>query len=594
MKNIKEYLKSIIFSLNYSFRFVPRATWVMVFLYIFSGVLGYGNSFLLGKLVDVVILSVKTSSSEVWYMIIIYAVVSGLPGIISNLQLYVNRRRMVKLQMEIELDIMKQREKIDIARYEDPRFQDLIQRAFRNGPNPIYQLSNTQFDILRAVTGLITGTIIAIRFDVFVYLIVVIAAIPSFITDIKFAGQSWSIWSKDSPEQRRFGDLRQHFIFRIFLIETKLLQSSGKLLSWMRKILADFGEKQLKLEKNRVWLTSVTDAIALLGLAWGLILVLKGVVSSQYQVGTFVFMVGVLNSVRASITNLLEMISGQYENNLIVRDMQEFMNTKPIVIESKNPKILNIKMAPEIIFENVSFKYDNSDKLILKKINLILRAGDNIGLVGNNGAGKTTLVKLLCRIYDPTEGRIIVNGVDLREISIKEWWSYLAVMLQDYAGYDFLVKDAIAIGRSDKPANFTKVVEAAHVSQSHVFIEEWKDKYDQQLGVEFSGKEPSKGQRQKLSIAKTLYRDGLVMILDEPTASVDAESESKIFDSIENLPEDRTAILISHDFSTISACDKIFVLDEGKLIEEGDHKELMSQKGKYAELYNLQAKRFKK
>jgi ATP-binding cassette subfamily B protein len=168
------------------------------------------------------------------------------------------------------------------------------------------------------------------------------------------------------------------------------------------------------------------------------------------------------------------------------------------------------------------------------------------------------------------------------------------VMFQDYASYDFVTKDAIAIGRPDKPTNLTRVVEAAHTSQSHTFIEEWKDKYDQQLGVEFGGKEPSKGQRQKLSIAKILYRNGFVMVLDEPTASVDAESEAKIFDSIESLSKETTAILISHDFSTISQCDKIFVLDKGTLKEEGSHKELMKMKSLYAELYNLQAKRFKK
>lgn len=150
------------------------------------------------------------------------------------------------------------------------------------------------------------------------------------------------------------------------------------------------------------------------------------------------------------------------------------------------------------------------------------------------------------------------------------------------------------MGRPNQSLNLTKVIESAKTSQAHDFIKEWDNKYDEQLGVEFKGKEPSKGQRQKLSIAKTLYRDGYVMILDEPTASVDAESEAKIFDSIENLPKDRTAILISHDFSTISQCDKIFVMEEGKLIEEGNHKDLMKQKGKYAELYNLQAKRFKK
>ena len=274
--------------------------------------------------------------------------------------------------------------------------------------------------------------------------------------------------------------------------------------------------------------------------------------------------------------------------------MITFMNTGPVIIESAKPTVLDLSSVPEITFKNVSFKYSNSEKYSLRNISLTLQSGNKIGLVGNNGAGKTTFVKLLCRIYDPTEGTILINGIDLREISLEEWWSYLAVMFQDYANYDFLAKEAIAIGRSEKSLDLKKVIEAAEISQSHTFISEWKDKYDQQMGVEFGGKEPSKGQRQKLSIAKIIYRNALVMILDEPTASVDAEAEAKIFNSIENLSKNTTALLISHDFSTISECDQIFVLEEGYLIEEGNHIELMKKIGKYAELYNLQAKRFKK
>jgi ATP-binding cassette, subfamily B, bacterial len=214
--------------------------------------------------------------------------------------------------------------------------------------------------------------------------------------------------------------------------------------------------------------------------------------------------------------------------------------------------------------------------------------------VGNNGAGKTTFVKLLARIYDPTEGRILINGVDIRDVAIKEWWSYLGIMFQDFPSYDFIVKDAIGIGRPDAPTDIERVKQSAHVSQAHSFIKEWKDQYDQQLGVEFKGKEPSKGQRQKLAIARVVYRNAFVMVLDEPTASVDAQSEAKIFDSLENLSKDTTALLISHDFSTISECDEIFVLEKGELKEQGTHKDLMKLKGLYFELYSLQAERFKK
>jgi ATP-binding cassette subfamily B protein len=596
VKIIKGYFVSVKFAFKYLFKFAKSETIALGLINALQGALPYGTAFLLGKLVDVIVSGTTNSGSNygLWAVLLLYAVVSSLPSITGNLYRYTARKLMINMQAGMEIEIAQMRERIDIAKYEDPQFLDLLQRTFRQGPNPLYQLGRSQFDIIQSLTSLVVGTILAINFSWIIYIVVIFTAIPSFIVDIKFAGQSWSIWAKDSPGQRRLGDLRQHIFSRYMLIETKLLQSSNKIFKWMEKIMTEFSGAQLGVEKKIVWYTSLTDVLSLVGFVIGLILVVKTNISGVVQVGSVVYIISTLTNVRKSIANLLKDISGQFENHLIVQDMIEVSRIKPVIIEKQNPVLINLTHAPEIRFENVGFKYDNSDKWSLRNVNLTFNAGDNIGLVGNNGAGKTTLVKLLCRIYDPTEGRILINGVDLKDVATKEWWSYLAIMFQDYASYDFLVKEAIAIGRPDKNLNLTKVIEASKVSQSHEFIVDWKDKYDEQLGVEFKGKEPSKGQRQKLSIAKTLYRDGYVMVLDEPTASVDAESEAKIFDSIENLPKDRTAILISHDFSTISQCDKIFVLENGGLIEEGTHKDLMKQKGKYAELYNLQAKRFKK
>lgn len=594
MKSIKDYYNAVKFSLNLSFRYVPKETILVFFIFVVSGFIPYLSAYLLGKLVNSVVSTASGINQNIWYFVVFYSLVNALPNIIGNVQKFLNRTRMIKFQMETSIEFWKKRESIDIATYEEPTFQDLLQRTFRNGLSPVFQITFAQLDTLRALTSFILGTIIAIKFSPLIYFIIILTAIPSFISDVKYAGIFWSIWAKDSPEQRKLVDLQQHITSRIPLIETKLLQSGNKIITMIRKIFSDFNLKQFGVEKNRVLKTTFTDTIALVGFWFGLVLVVKNSLGVETQVGNLIYIIGTLVAVRKSVSDTLDSISSQYENSLIIGDMLTFLKTKSVIKEADNPIKLSLSSAPEITFENVGFKYQGSDKWSLRNVSITFKAGDNIGLVGNNGAGKTTLVKLICRIYDPTEGKILINGIDLKDVSTKEWWSYMAVMFQDYASYDFLVKEAIAISRPDKAVNLTKVIDASKVAQSHDFIMEWKDKYDEQLGVEFKGKEPSKGQRQKLSIAKILYRDGLVMILDEPTASVDAESEAKIFDSIENLPKDRTAILISHDFSTISQCDKIFVLDKGTLIEEGSHKELMSKKGMYSELYNLQAKRFKK
>jgi ATP-binding cassette, subfamily B, bacterial len=595
MKSVTDYWKSVRFTLEYAFRFVLKDTLIIGALVIITGVLPYGSAYLLGKLVDMIVLGAKNSSYDgIWYILFLYAFISALPTILGNIRSYVNRHRWLVFTMETELDMLKRREQVDIASYEDPKVQDLMQRAFRSGYSPLYQLSGSQFDSLQSLVRIIAGTILSIHFNSFIYLIVILAAVPSFWTDVKYAGKSWNIWAKDSPAQRRAMDLRQHINYKTFLIETKLLQSADKLLDWIRKIISDFNDVQLNLEKKRLWATSLSDLVAFLGFAFGLFLIVKSVIAGQVKVGGLVYMMSTLSTVRLSIGDFLQSISSQFENHLIVKDMLEFMRIKPVIIEPKHPHMLNLSTPPEIVFENVSFKYPHSDNWSLRNLTLTLKPGSKIGLVGNNGAGKTTFVKLLCRIYDPTEGKILINGVDLRDVSTKEWWSYLGIMFQDYASYDFAVKEAIAISQPDAPISMEKVKAAAEASQAHTFIEEWKNGYNEQLGVEFGGKEPSKGQRQKLSIAKIMYRNALVMILDEPTASVDAESEAKIFDSLEQLSSTTTALLISHDFSTILQCNQIFVFEHGKLIEEGNHKTLMKQKGVYAELFKLQAERFKK
>jgi ATP-binding cassette subfamily B protein len=342
--------------------------------------------------------------------------------------------------------------------------------------------------MLQAITSLIVGTVLAIHFNVFIYLIVIITAVPSFLADISYSSKAWTIWRNDSPEQRRMVDLRQHLIYKTNVNEAKLLQAGTKILTWIRKILVDFSNKQLGLEKKRMINSSAAGIVAFIGFAIGLFLILNDVISGSIIVGSLVYMISTLSNVRNSISSILSGVSNQYDDHLIVRDFIEFMETEPIIIETISPTFLNLKSAPEIVFENVSFKYPNSKTYSLRNLNMSFMPGNKIGLVGNNGAGKTTIVKLICRIYDPTEGRILVNGIDLKDISTKEWWSYLGIMFQDYASYDFVVKEAIAIGKPDTSVRLDKVIEAAEVSQAHMFIEEWKESYNEQLGVEFGGK----------------------------------------------------------------------------------------------------------
>jgi ATP-binding cassette subfamily B protein len=369
--------------------------------------------------------------------------------------------------------------------------------------------------------------------------------------------------------------------------------TKGFLLSWAEKILVTFNDSLLKAESKKFKRLFAVEMLYVIGFSWAAYIVLGDVVAGLLPIGTFIFSLRTINKVSDDFSTALVTIAEQNERYLVVKDMLTFFNTPPYLKYVKEPKPFALSEPPEIIFERVSFKYPGSDTFVLQNVSCMFKAGERIGLVGQNGAGKTTFVKLLCRMYDPTEGRILVNGIDLRLVDISLWWSYIGVLFQDYITYDFTIKEAIAIHRIDAKIQRNDVLEAAKVSGADSFIEKLAHTYDHQLGVEFGGVELSKGQRQKMAIARTIYKKPFFLILDEPTASVDALSEIEIFKGLQTLSFKTGALLISHDFGVIKNCDQIIVLENGSIQEMGSHEVLMKKpKGIYKKLFTVQADSF--
>ncbi|HLC70313.1 MAG TPA: ABC transporter ATP-binding protein, partial [Patescibacteria group bacterium] len=309
------------------------------------------------------------------------------------------------------------------------------------------------------------------------------------------------------------------------------------------------------------------------------------------QVGTLTFFLASITDFRLSLSGLFQNLGQQYQDGLFVNDVFTLLDTKPVIQIPPKAIQLDQKKTPTIIFDNVSFAYPGAEVLSLKNISLTIVPGEKLAFVGANGAGKTTLVKLLCRFYDPTEGRILIDGYDLKNIDLESWYFHLGALFQDYQNYRFLVKEAIAFGRTGEKPSFEKVQLSARTAEADVFIEKWEQQYEQQLGKDFTGGvEPSIGQWQKLALARAFYREPRVLILDEPTSSIDAEAESKIFEKLEKLPKDRTVILISHRFSTVRQANRIAVIEGGELKELGTHQELLKENKTYARLFKMQAK----
>ncbi len=565
----------------------------MIFLTIVIGVVPVFSAKALGTLIDKIIEGVKLSNVSVAYpALILFAVLTAVPTIIRNIISFLDRHLFLRMQDLFELMALQKRGVFDIAQYEDPKFQDRLQRAFNNGIYPLINIVENQLTNLEVFCGIIVGSIAAATIDWRVFLLVFVTAIPDFWVEIKHGGRIWGIWAKNSSEQRRYQDLRRFFTNKISVIDSKLYQAGKKFLAEIKRILEKFTNEQLSAEHWKTIMKMGASIFAALGLFIGTAMIINDAVTGVIAIGTVVFVFQTLNRVSGWTSSMLSSTARLLERNLYATDIFNIFDQKLILEYSKNPKKLSFDSAPEVVFENVSFKYSGQNKWALENVSFVMKPGQKIGLVGNNAAGKSTLVNLILRIYDPVEGRITVNGIDLKEVDINEWWSHLGVLLQDFTTYNFTAKESIAISDVFENINMNSVKTSADKSTSSGFIEELENKYEHMIGVEFGGIEPSKGQRQKLAIARAFYKGKRFLILDEPTASIDADSADIIFNEIENLPETISAILISHNFATIKRAGEIIVLHEGKIVEQGKHQELLDLNGRYASAYAKQKKDF--
>ena len=526
-------------SIYYSFRHMPVESSSLVIISIFIGLIPFAQAKILANIIDALIAVTKGSAliGSLWTLIIIYALATVFPEIVYAIQGYVNKRWTFRLQQILELELSLKKAEIDVALHEQPKFQDLLQKATYRSLWPIYELSEAQFLNIQNIIGVVVASYVVLAFDWRLYAVIMIASIPKFFVETKYSKNVWGIYSEDTEQQRHYQELRSNFRQMYRIIETKLLQTAHKIAGMIDDILEDFNGKQIAVEKRKMLMKIGAEVIVVLGYGFAITLIIGNVAQGLLAIGAMTFLLSSLSRLENSIAGFFLNIAGQYQFSLYVTSIFELLDTKPYLPRVENPIRLDLTTAPTIVFENVTFAYAGQTKTVLKDVNLTIKPGEKIAWIGANGAGKSTMVKLLCRVYDPIKGRILVNGVDLKHIDIDEWWSYLGVLLQDFGTYNFMAKDSIAVGRMDMPTDDARVTEAAIAADAHEFISKWEKGYENMIGTDFGGVEPSKGQRQKLALARILYRKSHVLILDEPTAAVDSHSEAKIFETLEKMPD---------------------------------------------------------
>jgi ABC-type multidrug transport system fused ATPase/permease subunit len=580
-----------------SIDFFPKLTFGIFAVTILGSIAPLFQAKLLGEIINKITEAVTHSISSFSLLVLVLGYVSVWTIIRFSgvLELYLMKLWRDNAQHTFELLILKKRTEIDLGHYENPEFQNLLLRAFSQGPTgPMMDIITNLFVIIASFSTIIVSSLITSSIGWNIYFIVIASSIPSFIVQSKYGYKVWGIWAEHSERQKRYSSMRKHLLGNIGITQVKLLQNGERILGIISGLLESFREDNKRLDTQRFLYQIAAATISAVGLGFSLWLLVQKVVSGSITVGTLVFVVSTLSALIGSFNIILARIATQIEKNLYLNDIFTVLDTKPFITRNPHPLKLNITTPPTIEFKNVSFKYQDRDDWILKDVNMLISPGEKIALVGMNGAGKSTLIKLLSRIYDPNEGEILINGIDLKKIDTDEWSSYLSVLLQDYLTYDLPVAESISMSRTEFPTDKSFVESSAEYSGAHEFINEWENKYEQQLGKEFEGGiVPSKGQQQKLALASTIYRNSLVMVLDEPTAAIDALSEMKIFNAMEKAVGPNTLIVITHRFNTTQSLDKIIVLDKGTVIEVGTHKELINHNGIYKEMFESQAQAFR-
>lgn len=532
----------------------------------------------------------KGVTTTIFWICILMIGSSLVQKLLGSLRTLLNKNLWRDLSKFFELLMLRKRSEIDVATYEDPKFQDLLGKAGEKGVWPICNLVETQFQQVTNVAQMLTAVVVFFVFDWRFLVLAVLATIPDFIVQLKYGKSSWDIWDEDAQTRRKYKSIRNHFVYRHNLIELKVFQNVDKFYNLLTDMYETFDNKQTHLDRKAFHWRVASDLVSAIFqamiLGWTIWLVSNG----HLKIGTMTFLLGSLSRFQGSLSGLFHVLAQQFEWSLYTRDMFKVLDTKPAIeLPVDGVKIKEDKL-PLIEFKNVSFAYPGSEELILRDINLTIKPGERLAIVGLNGAGKTTLIKLLMRFYDPTVGVILINGIDLKCVDHDSWLSNIAVLFQDYAKYDFPIREIIALGRSNGKGFLTRVVRVARSVGAHSFIVNFKDRYNQMVGKEFDGGvELSKGQSQKIAVARSIYRNPQVMILDEPTASIDAMAEANIFENL-RARNTCTQVLISHRFSTVRMAETICVLEGGTITELGTHDELMSNNKSYAKLFRLQAK----
>lgn len=516
-----------------------------------------------------------------------------IPTVAQNIVSYFRSKFRLDLDLRLDLYKIDKQGELDIGTIESNSYQTLLRSAQEWGSGSMLSLQDFILTSASSFSGIITSMIILWQLSGWLVLFALLAAAPVYFFYKKYSMEVYRIRYFSIDDHRIISNRISHFEQLQKAVDVILLKLQGWLKNQVGDRMSTYNKRISGAERRKAISYSFLSLWYLLFLLAAIALMTFYALNGVMLVGALVLAFNTYTRFYQTVNGYVESISWTEEASRYAARWFELFDVRPKIMSKKDAIPFDYSTPPLIEFRNVSFRYPKDEMenpFVLQDLSFTFTPGEKIAIVGVNGAGKTTLIKLLCRIYDPTDGQILVNGSDLRDLKLDDWQSAIGILFQDFPIYNLTIRESIGVGRiSDKPQP-EQLERAAKYSGADEFI---ADNYEQLIWKEFKdGIDLSKGQHQRLAVARMFYRNAAITILDEPTASIDAVTEEKIFRSLEKHMEGKSVILITHRFSTVKNADKILMMEHGRIIEQGSHKDLMAIDGKYAELYNMQAKRY--
>lgn len=524
-----------------------------------------------------------------WYLVAAEFALALAGSVLTRILDYLDSLLADKYTRHVSIEVMRHAAQLDLTAYEDPIFYDRLERARVQATDRLGMIQSIGRLLQQFVTA-VSLSISIVYFSPWLLLLLIAGVVPAFLGESHFAFLGYAKNFKQTPIRRQLDYLRILGGSKEAAKELKLFGLSGFLTERFTRLSDVIYEQNVDLSKRRLRAGTLLSLIGTIGYYSAYVWVIWRTLAGVLSIGTLYFLAGAILQASTNIQLVFSTLSSIADQALFLTDLLGFFEMKPTIQSKPNALPAPRPIQRGFEFRDVTFRYPGTERAVVDQLDLTLNPGERVALIGENGEGKTTIVKLMTRLYDPTEGQILLDGVDLREYNLEDLYKEIGVIFQDFMRYEMTARENIAVGRIEELASTEAIVNAAHKSLADNVIAKLSHGYEQMLGRRFvSGVDLSGGEWQKLALARAYLRDAQLLILDEPTAALDARSEFEVFERFAELTEGKMSLFISHRFSTVRMADRIIVLANGRIAEDGDHRQLMALGGRYAEMFELQA-----